>query len=551
LLVREGAKSPVSKRKLLLADDSITIQKVVNLTFADEGIEVIAVGDGDAAMIKFNESMPDLVLADVNMPGLDGYRICEMIKQDDETKHIPVILLVGSFEPFDEQEAWRVGADDFLTKPFQSIRQLVTKVSDLLNAPAADSKTSAAETNVAIETEVENGWQYADTKELPAEEVKVENLGDTGMDDEMIQTDQVNEPAQIDEVQKFISDSYSYKDNETQDLADREDLTENSFKNEADEDFALLEPNTENELTRITDEEPETEPEIELETSAAEVDDFSDAEIQGETVEIVQEAESDVSSETIEEPETVEESQTNEDNNDSVDEAVAENNDSTDEAVAESETTSDWQIVSEDNATTEVLIEEEFEETEEVEEVEELKVSAETESIETKDSNETETTETEDSNSEDSNSEVVAETETADNTETEQPSASPKASVSFDDLNLLELPPLVEETGIRPHEKNQEIKTVAETIEPEAEVAETVAAVEAVETSEKADNSERISAQAFPPELIEAIAQKVAERISDKTIRDIAWEVVPQMTDLIVKKLAEEQLENKAKEMSD
>jgi len=117
----------VSKRRLLLADDSITIQKVVNLTFADEGIEVIAVSDGDAAMQKFVEAVPDLVMADVNMPGLDGYRLCEMIKQDEETRGIPVILLVGSFEPFDEKEARRVGADDFLTKPFQSIRQLVNK----------------------------------------------------------------------------------------------------------------------------------------------------------------------------------------------------------------------------------------------------------------------------------------------------------------------------------------------------------------------------------------------------------------------------------------
>ena len=105
----------MSKRKLLLADDSITIQKVVNLTFADEGIEVISVGDGDAAMQKIAEAAPDLVLADVNMPGMSGYQICESIKQNAATQAIPVILLVGSFEPFDEAEAYRVGADDYLT----------------------------------------------------------------------------------------------------------------------------------------------------------------------------------------------------------------------------------------------------------------------------------------------------------------------------------------------------------------------------------------------------------------------------------------------------
>lgn len=127
--------SPVSQRKLLLADDSVTIQKVVNLTFADEGIEVITVGDGDSAMAKFAELAPDLVMADVNMPGLSGYEVCEKIRQSS-APNIPVILLVGSFEPFDETEANRVGANDFLTKPFQSIRQLVNKVTELLDTTA-------------------------------------------------------------------------------------------------------------------------------------------------------------------------------------------------------------------------------------------------------------------------------------------------------------------------------------------------------------------------------------------------------------------------------
>jgi CheY-like chemotaxis protein len=129
----------VAKRKLLLADGSATIQKVVNLTFAGEGIDVVAVGSGGAAMKKFVESAPDLVLVDVNLPEVGGYKICEMIKQDDETRHIPVVLLVGSHLPFDEAEARRVGADDFLTKPFESIRQLVDKVSALLEKRTAQT----------------------------------------------------------------------------------------------------------------------------------------------------------------------------------------------------------------------------------------------------------------------------------------------------------------------------------------------------------------------------------------------------------------------------
>lgn len=182
----------MSKHKLLLADDSITIQKVVNLTFADEGIEVISVGDGNSAMEKFEEFTPDLVMADINMPGLSGYEICERIKQNEATRGIPVILLVGSFEPFDEAEAQRVGANDYLTKPFQSIRQLVSKVSDLLN-----SSTNGEEIEDATDS-------FHDTLEMNRDLSDTSELGDAGMDDEMIQANQVGS-FQFDETHKFES----------------------------------------------------------------------------------------------------------------------------------------------------------------------------------------------------------------------------------------------------------------------------------------------------------------------------------------------------------
>ena len=120
-------------RKLLLADDSITIQKVVELTFADEGVTVLSVGNGHDAVGRLAEFVPDIVLADVFMPSLNGYEVCEYVKQNASLKHIPVMLLVGSFEPFDEAEARRVGADDILTKPFQSIRRLIDKVGGLVS----------------------------------------------------------------------------------------------------------------------------------------------------------------------------------------------------------------------------------------------------------------------------------------------------------------------------------------------------------------------------------------------------------------------------------
>jgi CheY-like chemotaxis protein len=138
-------------RTLLLADDSVTIQKVVSLTFASEGVEIITANDGQEAMNKLAESTPDVALLDIFMPKRDGYEVCSFIKQDPRLKHIPVILLVGAFEPFDQEKARQAGADDYLTKPFQSIRQLVTKVSDLLSEEGRALQPETSERDEVIE----------------------------------------------------------------------------------------------------------------------------------------------------------------------------------------------------------------------------------------------------------------------------------------------------------------------------------------------------------------------------------------------------------------
>jgi CheY-like chemotaxis protein len=150
-------------RKLLLADDSATIQKVIDLTFADEGVRVVAVGSGREAIEQLLEVVPDIVLADVFMPGPNGYEICEYVKTHERLKHIPVVLLVGSFEPFDEAEARRVGADDILTKPFQSIRRLIDRVGALVTSPPVEKERPTAELPKVDEPEEE---VVMDTHEL-------------------------------------------------------------------------------------------------------------------------------------------------------------------------------------------------------------------------------------------------------------------------------------------------------------------------------------------------------------------------------------------------
>lgn len=117
--------------KLLLADDSLTIQKVVELVLAPEGFEIRALNDGEQALRAMESFMPNIVLADIEMPKLNGYQLCEKIKNNMATAQIPVILLAGAFEPFDEEYAKSVFADDFIIKPFES-QELISKVKALL-----------------------------------------------------------------------------------------------------------------------------------------------------------------------------------------------------------------------------------------------------------------------------------------------------------------------------------------------------------------------------------------------------------------------------------
>lgn len=116
-------------KSILLADDSATIRRVVELSFGDSDFHVVSVGDGDAALAMIETLQPDVVLADVVMPGPTGYEICRQVKDSD--RPVPVLLLAGTFEAFDHDLARSCGADGCLMKPFES-RTLMDRVTSLL-----------------------------------------------------------------------------------------------------------------------------------------------------------------------------------------------------------------------------------------------------------------------------------------------------------------------------------------------------------------------------------------------------------------------------------
>ena len=125
--------------KLLLADDSVTIQRVIELTFADEDVEVTTVGDGQLAIDRLDNDPPDIVLADVDMPKRDGYEVAAYVKSRPKLAHIPVVLLTGAFEPIDQARAAASGSNDVLAKPFEP-QMVINRVKELLSRKSNDTE---------------------------------------------------------------------------------------------------------------------------------------------------------------------------------------------------------------------------------------------------------------------------------------------------------------------------------------------------------------------------------------------------------------------------
>jgi len=123
--------------RILVADDSVTIQKVVELTFSKEDFVLVQARSGEEAIRKAKEIQPDLVLLDLVMPDKNGYEVCAALRAELALRTVPIILLTGTFEAFDKEQGIRAGASDFVTKPFES-QALISKVKQLLFSRTVD-----------------------------------------------------------------------------------------------------------------------------------------------------------------------------------------------------------------------------------------------------------------------------------------------------------------------------------------------------------------------------------------------------------------------------
>ena len=116
---------------IMVVDDEKDVQALLEKCFGREGWDVITASDGDDCLKKIGDTQPDLIVLDIIMPVLDGYHTCHTIKNNPDLAHIPIVMLTGKTEPFQQEKGEMVGADAYLCKPCD-LKELTATVKSLL-----------------------------------------------------------------------------------------------------------------------------------------------------------------------------------------------------------------------------------------------------------------------------------------------------------------------------------------------------------------------------------------------------------------------------------
>lgn len=121
----------MDRNRILIVEDEESLLKLESILLSSKGYQVVGATDGRAAMDELNRSKPDLVLLDIMLPGMDGFEVCRLIKENPDTSHIPVVMLSARKNRQDIQRGGEVGADAYVTKPFKSAK-IVEIIESLL-----------------------------------------------------------------------------------------------------------------------------------------------------------------------------------------------------------------------------------------------------------------------------------------------------------------------------------------------------------------------------------------------------------------------------------
>lgn len=121
----------MSGEKILVVDDEENIRELVRYNLAREGYQVTTVGSGEEALKQIGGKLPDLIVLDLMLPGMDGFAVCRQLKSDSRTAHIPIVMLTVKGEESDIIVGLELGADDYITKPF-SPKVLLARIKAVL-----------------------------------------------------------------------------------------------------------------------------------------------------------------------------------------------------------------------------------------------------------------------------------------------------------------------------------------------------------------------------------------------------------------------------------
>lgn len=155
----------MAKPTILIIEDERSLLEILAYNLTNEGFEVLTASDGQEGLRRAKTSVPDLVVLDLMLPGLDGLQVCRQIRSDPKTQAIRILMLTAKSEEVDEIVGFNMGADDYVAKPFK-IKPLISRIKALLRRPSAEQQSGETVAIEGIEIDRTNHTAKLDGEEM-------------------------------------------------------------------------------------------------------------------------------------------------------------------------------------------------------------------------------------------------------------------------------------------------------------------------------------------------------------------------------------------------